>query len=98
MEQNKKNEKTCEICREPAKILCLNCNSYLCDSCSKFVHEKKNNIQHRKEEIDPYIPIDIKCPDHPNIPMNLFCVDDKGEYNIFFLKLYRTVMLSMPLS
>ena len=25
---------------ELAKTLCLNCNSYLCDSYSKFIHEK----------------------------------------------------------
>ncbi len=50
MEQNKKNEKTCEICREPAKILCLNCNSYLCDSCSKFIHEKKIIFSTKKKK------------------------------------------------
>jgi len=99
MEQKKKNEKTCEICGELAKILCISCNSYFCDSCSKFVHEKAKNIQHKKEEIDPYIPIDTKCPEHPNIPINLFCVDDKGKNDIFlFLIIYRTFMLSMPLS
>ena len=79
MEQKKKREKLCEICEELAKILCLNCNSYYCDTCSKFIHEKKKNSQHKKEEIDPYIPIDTKCQEHPDVPMNLFCLDDKGK-------------------
>ena len=48
MESNQKNQKICEICGEFAKILCLKCNSYFCDSCDKYVHEKKRNIQHKK--------------------------------------------------
>ena len=81
MEQNKINEKLCELCREIATNLCLNCNNYYCDSCYKFVHEKKNNTNHKKESIDPFVPIDLKCPIHPNIPLNLFCVDENGKLN-----------------
>ena len=80
MEQKKKIQKYCELCSELAKTLCLNCNSYLCNSCSNFIHEKiKKNAQHKKEEIDPYVPIEIKCPEHPKIPMNSFCLEDKGK-------------------
>ena len=79
MESNQKNQKICEICGEFAKILCLKCNSYFCDSCDKYVHEKKRNIQHKKEIIDPFVPIDLKCPSHPDIPLNFFCVDEKGK-------------------
>ena len=85
METIKKNEKFCEVCGELAKILCLNCSSYFCDSCSNFVHEKKKNIQHKKEEIDHFISIDTKCNYHPNIPINLFCLDDKGIIIVFII-------------
>ena len=82
MENNKTNQKLCELCHEIATNLCFNCHNYYCDSCYKFVHEKKNNTNHKKENIDPFVPIDIKCPIHKNIPMNLFCVDEKGKLNI----------------
>jgi len=36
---------------------------------------QKNN--HKKENIDYFVPIDTKCPDHPQNPINLFCVDEK---------------------
>ena len=75
--------KKCEICKINAICLCLKCNSYYCESCFKFVHDKQSNNNHNKEVIDAFIPIDTKCPDHPNIPINLFCVDEKGKKNIF---------------
>ena len=87
MEIKKYNEKTCDLCGELAKSLCLKCNSYFCDSCYKFVHEKKKNNNHQKEDIDPFVPFDTKCPEHPNVPVNLFCIDDKGKlfiYNFLF--------------
>ena len=43
--------------------------------------KKKKNSQHVKENVDPYIPIDIKCPDHPQIVNNLFCVNENGKFN-----------------
>ena len=36
-------------------------------------------MNHKKENIDPFIPIELKCPIHPQNPMNLFCVDEKGN-------------------
>ena len=59
------------------KILCH--LIYLCDSCFKFLHEKKENIGHKKEKIAPFISLDIKCREHPNVPMNLFCIDKKSK-------------------
>ena len=79
MEKKKNNEKSCDICGELAKSLCLKCNSYFCDSCYIFVHDKKKNNNHQKESIDPYIPIATKCVLHPNVPLNLFCVDENGK-------------------
>ena len=70
----------CEICKEDAKNLCLKCISYYCDSCYKFVHDKKANIEHKKEKIDYFVPFDTKCPDHPKNPINLFCIDEKGKF------------------
>ena len=72
-------DKKCEICEENATSLCLNCMNYLCDSCFKYVHEKKNKKGHQKELIDPFAPIDTKCPDHPLNPITLFCTNEKGK-------------------
>lgn len=79
MESNQKNDKVCEICGICATSLCFECSSYFCDSCYKFVHDKKINSNHIKEKIDKYIPIDIKCTEHPKNINNFFCVDEKGE-------------------
>ena len=77
MEIIPKNQKLCEICGEVATSLCLKCNSYFCNSCFQYVHEKKKNKDHKSEVIDPFIPIETKCFIHPNIPINLFCIDEK---------------------
>ena len=79
MDKNKKNIKTCEICGNDATSLCFKCISYFCDSCYKFIHDKKINSNHKKEKIDYFVPIDTKCPDHPKDRINLFCVDEKGK-------------------
>ena len=79
MESSQNLLKLCEICGSNATSLCFKCSSYFCDSCYKFVHDKKINSNHIKEKIDPYIPIDIKCPEHPKILNNLFCVEEKDK-------------------
>ena len=82
MEKINKNSdkfKVCDICKINATSLCFKCNSYFCDSCFKFVHDKEANSNHKKENIDPFIPIDLKCPDHPQYIMSHFCLDDKGN-------------------
>ena len=73
------NLKKCEICRLDALFLCYKCKMYLCDNCYKFIHEKKANIDHKKENIDLFVPIEIKCQKHPEDRINLFCLDDKGK-------------------
>ena len=75
-----KNIKQCEICEdEEAKTLCLDCHSYFCEACFKYVHDKKKKKSHKKEKIDLFIPIETKCPEHEGILMNLFCVEEKGN-------------------
>ena len=75
MNQSKSKIKKCEICNSDPNSLCYQCISYFCEKRFKFVHDNQNNSQHKKEEIDPFVPIDTKCPDHSKIPVNLFCVD-----------------------
>ena len=70
--------KLCDICKINATSLCFKCNCYFCESCFKFVHDKQVNSNHKKENIDPFIPIELKCPDHPQHIMSLFCLDEKG--------------------
>ena len=77
-----KNIKQCEICKAREAItLCFDCYSYFCEACFKYVHDIKQNSNHRKEKIDLFIPIDTKCLEHKGILMNLFCIDEKGNIN-----------------
>ena len=79
MEQKPLNKKICEYCGIDASCLCFECLEYFCDSCFKLIHEKKLRTPHKKEDIDPYIPFDLKCRNHPNIQNNLFCTDEKSK-------------------
>ena len=76
-----KNEliKKCEICTSYANSLCYECLNYYCNSCYKFIHDKENNSKHKKEKIDPFVPVEIKCPLHSKSPLNLFCTEEKGN-------------------
>ena len=77
--ENEIIERKCELCKENATNICFECSFYLCNSCFKFLHEKKANSEHKKETIDPYVSIDINCPLHPKNQMNLFCVEEKSK-------------------
>ena len=77
--EDKVIEKICDICKETATNLCFDCSFYLCDSCFRFIHEKKRNLEHKKEDIDPYISIDINCMEHPKNQKNLFCIEEKSN-------------------
>ena len=79
MEKNLEPLKECETCGGNATSLCFICNEYYCDSCFKMIHDKKINSNHKKEKIDIYVPIDLKCKEHQNIPLNLFYVDEQGK-------------------
>ena len=81
MEIEQKNFKLCDICRAQATLLCMECLfNYFCESCYKFIHDKKENSNHKKEKIDYFVPIDTKCPEHPDVALNLFCLEEKGNY------------------
>jgi len=80
MNNKQKNIKGCEICEESnATCLCYTCLQYFCDSCFKYIHDIKKKSKHKKEILDPFVPIDLKCPEHPTIHLNLFCLDEKGK-------------------
>ena len=74
--------KQCEMCGENATNICFKCIMYLCDSCDKAIHNMKLSKQHKKEKIDFFVPIDLRCPQHKLSPMNLFCANEKGNYFI----------------
>jgi len=82
MEKTTEILKECDICEEPATILCFQCRQYFCENCFKFIHDKKKNSQHQNEIIDPFIPIELRCPEHPGNLLNLFCLDENGKYKI----------------
>ena len=92
METRTKIFKTCEICDSNATSLCFICKNYFCEQCYKFVHEKQKNINHKKESIDPFIPIDLKCPEHPEHSVCLFCTEEKGKIIIIININYRNVL------
>ena len=70
------------MCDSTATCLCFQCNNYFCENCYKIIHDLKKNTIHKKENIDPFIPIELKCPKHIQNPMNLFCINEKGKYII----------------
>ena len=79
MDKKIKLIKDCETCGVNATSLCFICNEYFCDSCFKMIHDKKIKSSHKKEKIDIYVPIELKCQDHHNNSLNLFCIDEKGK-------------------
>ena len=86
MENKQKNFKKCDICKvKEAKSLCPQCFSYYCDICFKAVHENEENKEHKKEKIDYFVPIDTRCSEHENIPINLFCIDEKSNIKIYII-------------
>ena len=79
MNDKKNLIKHCDVCYENSTCLCFKCNLYFCESCYKLRHNKQNNTEHKKENIENLIPINFKCKEHPEIPLNLFCVDEEGN-------------------
>ena len=77
--------KKCEFCITDATCLCFQCMTYFCDSCYKLRHNNEEYKQHKKDKIDYYVPIDLKCPEHKLHPMDLFCINEKGNYLLQFI-------------
>ena len=77
MKNNVHNLNYCEYCEANSSCLCFECLEYYCDDCFKMIHSKQKKSKHKKELIDPYIPIDLKCPEHQKVPNNLLCLDEK---------------------
>ena len=84
MENKEKEIKKCDFCGSNATCLCFQCINYFCDKCHKFIHNMEKNVNHNKEAIDAFAPIDLKCPNHPKIPLNLFCLEEMGKILINF--------------
>ena len=72
--------KICDLCQNnKATSTCYDCTSNFCKSCFDLIHNTKINSEHKKEEIDPFVSINVKCPEHPKIINNLFCVEEKNK-------------------
>ena len=71
------NKKECDFCLKDANSICFECNHYFCDEHFKMTHSSEKNKNHKNEIIDSYIPINLKCQNHPKIPYNYFCIDEK---------------------
>ena len=78
------NVKKCDICKSNAEYICFQCPNYFCDSCFNLIHNIKN-IDHKKDKLDPFVPPDIKCENHPRGINDYFCVDEKGNYILIIL-------------
>ena len=66
--------KTCEVCGDPATVLCLECGKYLCGECDAVVHKEEQNKSHKRESFT----VDTKCPEHTAHSLEYFCEDDYG--------------------
>ena len=72
--------KECQLCQSNAPFLCFECNYYLCESCFNLIHSKQKNSAHKKEPLDPIVPIELNCKKHPKDRLNLFCFKEKGNF------------------
>ena len=82
------NSKKCDICEKEANSLCYECMMYFCDNCYKYSHEKKISNNHKKEKLDLFFPLELKCQEHPKNIINLFCIDEKGKNTYFLFIIY----------
>ena len=71
--------KKCDFCKGDATSLCIKCMSYFCDTCFQIAHKSEETKSHKKEKIDYFCPIDVKCPIHKLYPNELFCTDEMSK-------------------
>ena len=79
MEKKKKQIKECDFCGKYATCLCYDCLLYFCQNCYKFIHDMEKNNTHKKENIDPFVSIELKCSQHSKFPITLFCIKKKSK-------------------
>ena len=76
--EKEKQIKYCDFCAiKNATCLCFKCNNYYCDNCFKIIHDLRKDQEHKKEILDIFVPIELKCSKHSQILNNLFCLDEK---------------------
>ena len=78
-EQKSNLYKECQLYQSNASFLCFECNYYLCESCFNVIHSKQKNPNHKKDPLDPIVPIELNCKKHPKDRLNLFCFKEKGN-------------------
>ena len=71
------SKKECDFCSKEANSLCFECILYFCDEHFKMSHSSEKNKNHKQELIDLYLPLNLKCQNHPKIPFNYFCIEKK---------------------
>ena len=98
MDKNKLNQIECGFCNTNAIYLCFKCNNYFCEKCFKIIHGLQKNSQHKKENIDLFVPINIKCAEHPEQTNYLFCLDEKSNLKIInYIFIIRNMLLMLLL-
>jgi len=71
------NKKECDFCSKEANSLCFECIHYFCDDHFKIIHSFEKNKNHKQDFIEPSIFLNLKCKNHPKIPFNYFCIEEK---------------------
>ena len=97
MEDKRKNIKVCEICKNDANCLCFQCISYFCDSCYKFVHDKKTNEQHKKENIDSYFQLKQNVLIILKIELIYFVLMKKVKISFYLMIIFKHSSLLLSL-
>lgn len=65
-----------EHCEEkPKEIYCIQCTEVYCSSCFITMHSSKLKKNHEKKEYNPKEIVEMKCKEHLNDIMTLFCQD-----------------------
>ena len=72
-------QKECSRCEENATFVCFDCKDYYCENCFNLMHQKAKNKFHKKEEISPFLSIELKCLRHERYQITSFCLTDKGK-------------------
>jgi hypothetical protein len=81
--EEKLADKECCFCKGSSTTICFKCMNYYCDSCFNICHKDEKIKNHEKEKIDELINIEVRCSLHELVPMNLFCLDDKGNLKYY---------------